>query len=50
MTRRHNNANVLVLAGRQTDPAVAKQMLDKFLSTEFEGGRHEPRVQKIELD
>jgi ribose 5-phosphate isomerase B len=49
MTRKHNDANVLVLAGRQTDSEVAKQMVDKFLSTEFEGGRHETRVKNIDL-
>jgi ribose 5-phosphate isomerase B len=48
MTRRHNDANVLVFAGRQTEPTLAKQMLDTFLATEFEGGRHETRVQKID--
>jgi ribose 5-phosphate isomerase B len=46
--RRHNDANVLCLGGRTTGPAVAVQMLDIFLATPFEGGRHERRVGKIE--
>lgn len=47
--RRHNDANVLCIGGRTTGPAVASQMLDIFLATPFEGGRHERRVGKIEL-
>jgi ribulose-phosphate 3-epimerase len=47
--RKHNNANVLALAGRQTKPELAQEMLLKFLETEFEGGRHEDRIKKIEL-
>lgn len=49
MTRLHNNANVLALAGRQTEPEEAAKMLEAFLTTEFEGGRHEKRVEGIEL-
>ncbi len=48
MARRHNDANVLCLGGRVTGPGVALQILDLFLSTPFDGGRHEPRVAKIE--
>lgn len=47
MARKHNNANVLTLAGRYTDPGTAERIVDAFLSTEFEGGRHERRVEKI---
>jgi len=46
--RKHNNANVLVLAGRLTGIELAKWIVDAFLSTDFEGGRHERRVRKIE--
>ncbi|MBZ5587597.1 MAG: ribose 5-phosphate isomerase B [Acidobacteriia bacterium] len=46
--RRHNNANVLCIGGRTTGPGVAVQILDIFLATPFEGGRHERRVEKIE--
>ena len=45
---KHNNANVLVLAGRLTGIELAKWIVDAFLSTDFEGGRHERRVRKIE--
>lgn len=49
LSRRHNDANVLVLAGRQLDAQLATDMLAKFLATEFEDGRHEARVRKIEI-
>ena len=45
--RKHNNANVLVMAGRLTGPDLAEWTVDKFLETEFEGGRHKRRVDKI---
>jgi glycine hydroxymethyltransferase len=48
LTRKHNDANVLCLSGKFTPPDVAKQILDNFLNTEFEGGRHERRVNKME--
>ncbi len=48
MARRHNDANVLCLGGRTTGPGVAVQILDLFLSTPFDGGRHERRVAAIE--
>ena len=38
--RRHNDANVLCLGARTTGPGVAEQMLEIFLATPFEGGRH----------
>lgn len=47
MARKHNDANVLTLAGRHTDPATAERIVEAFLSTGFEGGRHERRIQKI---
>lgn len=47
MCRQHNNANVLVLGGRTVGPEIAKDCLDIFLSTEFEGGRHARRVAKL---
>ncbi len=46
ITREHNDANVLCLSGKYTDAATACAMADAFLSTAFEGGRHEPRVCK----
>lgn len=47
MSRQHNDANVLVLGGRTTGPEVAKDCVDIFLSTAFEGGRHAGRVEKM---
>ena len=47
MTRRHNNANMIAMGQSSTDEGLADEMLDVFLSTEFEGGRHERRVNKI---
>ena len=47
MSRRHNDVNVLTLAGRRLEPADAEPIVDTFLSTEFEGGRHARRVEKI---
>jgi len=48
MARRHNDANVLCIGARSTGPGVAEQMVRIFLDTEFEGGRHQRRVEKIE--
>lgn len=47
LARRHNNANVLVLPARFIAPEAALQIVDVFLSTEFEGGRHQRRIDKI---
>lgn len=47
--RAHNNANVLCLGERVVGNGVALEIVDKFLSTEFEGGRHKIRVEKINL-
>jgi ribose 5-phosphate isomerase B len=47
MSRRHNNANVLALAGRRITDGDAKDIVESFLATEFEGGRHERRVEQI---
>lgn len=47
MCRLHNDANVLVFGGRTIGPEIAKDCLDIFLSTEFEGGRHARRVAKL---
>ena len=48
MTRAHNNANMIALGQKYVDFATAKQIVDNFLNTEFEGGRHAVRVSKIE--
>ncbi len=47
MSRRHNDANVLVLGGRVTDAETAKACVRTFLTTAFEGGRHARRVAKL---
>lgn len=47
MSRMHNDANVVTLAGRYIEPATADAIVDTFLSTAFEGGRHQRRVDKI---
>ena len=47
MSRRHNDANVLALAGRRLEEADAAEIVERFLQTEFEGGRHERRVEQI---
>lgn len=44
MCRRHNDANVLALGAGLTGPNLAKRIVEVFLSTEFEGGRHARRV------
>ncbi len=44
MTRRHNDSNVLALGAGIVGPNLADRIVDVFLSTEFEGGRHERRV------
>lgn len=45
--RQHNNGNVVCLSGRFVDLDANKQIVKTFLSTEFEGGRHEARVAKV---
>ncbi|MGH2986093.1 MAG: ribose 5-phosphate isomerase B [Solirubrobacterales bacterium] len=47
LSRRHNDANVLALAGRRLAEGDAEEIVARFLSTEFEGGRHERRVDQI---
>jgi RpiB/LacA/LacB family sugar-phosphate isomerase len=48
MSRRHNNANILCLAGQGADPDRAWHILEAFVNARFEGGRHERRVNKFE--
>jgi len=47
LSREHNNANVVTLSGRFVSEEANKAILDAFLTTEFGGGRHADRVQKI---
>ena len=48
MTRRHNDANVLALGAGITGPNLAKRIVEVFLNTEFEGGRHARRVGQLD--
>jgi ribose 5-phosphate isomerase B len=47
LARQHNDANIIALPARFISEAEAKQCVDVFISTEFEGGRHAERVNKI---
>lgn len=47
LAREHNNANVLAIPARFIELDLAKEMVEIFLKTEFEGGRHQRRVEKI---
>ena len=47
LSRKHNNSNVLVLAGRLMGYELADATLDAWLKTDFEGGRHQNRLDKI---
>ena len=47
MTRRHNDANALAMGAQTVSAETAWKIVQKFLGTEFEGGRHMRRVQKI---
>ena len=48
LTKQHNNANILALGGRTTEPELALKILDEWLDTEFEGGRHQRRVDMLD--
>jgi len=47
LARLHNNANVIAMGGRVTDGDLALKIVDTWLATEFEGGRHQGRLDKI---
>ena len=50
MSRLHNDSNVLVLGGRIVGPELATEIVFTWLNTEFEGGRHNKRIEKIDND
>jgi len=50
LARQHNNANILSIPARYVSQAQAIDMVDTFLETEFEGGRHQKRVEKIAVN
>lgn len=47
LTRQHNDANMMALGAAITPPMLAMELIDVFLDTEFQGGRHQRRVDKI---
>ena len=49
LARAHNNANICSMPGRFINEQTAAEIVDEFLKTDFEGGRHTQRVDKIEL-
>ena len=49
LAREHNNANILSIPARYTSLRQALEMVKTFLETEFEGGRHKRRVEKIDI-
>jgi len=50
ISRRHNDANILALGGRVLTETIADRILDVFLSTPYEGGRHQRRVEGLDRD
>lgn len=50
LARQHNDANICSLPARFIDNALAVEIIDKFLETEFEGGRHLNRINKIPIE
>ena len=48
LSRQHNNANILTMGGRIIGITLAQEMVREFLSTQFEGGRHERRINQID--
>ena len=48
LAKKHNNANMLAMGGRFTDPDLALEMVDAWLSEKFEGGRHDRRIAMLE--
>lgn len=48
LTKQHNNANILALGGRTTASELAMEIVDAWLDTEFEGGRHQRRVDMLD--
>ncbi len=50
MTRKHNDSNILCLGERVIGPGLALDIVDEWLVTNFEGGRHEKRVNMLELE
>ncbi len=49
LTKEHNNANVIALGGRMVSEVDAVQIVDAWLQAEYQGGRHQKRIDKIEM-
>ncbi|NLP30222.1 MAG: ribose 5-phosphate isomerase B [Clostridiales bacterium] len=49
MSRKHNNSNILALGGRVLELEKAKEIVDVWMDTEFEGGRHQRRIDMLDL-
>lgn len=47
LTRQHNDANVLAMGARMVGPVLAESIVEAYLTTEFEGGRHQRRIDQI---
>ncbi len=47
LTKQHNNANMIALGGRTTSKELAMNIVDEWLNTQYEGGRHEKRVEML---
>ena len=47
LTRQHNDANILCLGARVTNPSLVNNIVETFIITDFEGGRHEKRIEKF---
>jgi ribose 5-phosphate isomerase B len=50
MARKHNDANIIALGGRIISKELSFEIIQKFFTTDFEGGRHETRIKKIETN
>ncbi len=49
MSRRHNDSNILVMGGRLIGDALALQLVETWLETPFDGGRHQERLEKMDI-
>jgi len=50
MSRRHNDSNILVIGGRLIGDTLAMEIVDTWIETPFEGGRHQRRVEKMDIE
>ena len=50
MSRRHNDSNIIVMGGRLIGDTLTFQLVDTWLETPFEGGRHQRRLEKMDID